>query len=214
MKNFYKPFFAVFSYRSLPIHIAMWAITYVCVITGLDWAYFQAVNHEPFMRLFQPALFVGFFVPFLLPPALYVFGQLRKNIELKQLGLLEATAALLGWVTSSLYKAFTGRLSPHMQVSTTGGYLDTSHTFNFGFLRDGIFWGWPSSHTAVAFAMAVAFAVAYGKRMRSSVLVILYALYIGIGVSLGAHWLSDVVAGVLLGSLVGYAVGMAYKPQG
>jgi membrane-associated phospholipid phosphatase len=33
--------------------------------------------------------------------------------------------------------------------------MDSRHGFQFGFLKGGIFWGWPSGHTTVAFSMAL-----------------------------------------------------------
>jgi membrane-associated phospholipid phosphatase len=39
---------------------------------------------------------------------------------------------------------------------------------------------------------------------------ILYAFYVGIGVSLTIHWFSDFVAGAIIGSVVGAVVGKCF----
>ena len=51
------------------------------------------------------------------------------------------------------------------------------------FLRGGVFWGWPSSHTTIAFAMAVTILMLFPKQKWVGYMAITYALYIGLGVS-------------------------------
>jgi len=69
--------------------------------------------------------------------------------------------------------------------------VDISRSFQFGFLRHGIFWGWPSSHTTIAFSIAVTLFVLYPKNLAVRILALLFAFYIGIGVSMSIHWFSD-----------------------
>ena len=103
------------------------------------------------------------------------------------------------------YKAFTGRAHPTHNVGA-----DISHVFHFGFLRGGVFWGWPSSHTTIAFAMAVTVFTLYPKQRWLGLLAILYAFYVGIGVSMTIHWFSDFVAGAIIGSVIGTVVGKSF----
>ena len=56
----------------------------------------------------------------------------------------------MGLLISSAYKAVTGRVHPAHTIGE-----DISADFRFGWMRGGVFWGWPSSHTTIAFAMAV-----------------------------------------------------------
>jgi hypothetical protein len=42
---------------------------------------------------------------------------------------------------------------------------------------------------------------------------ILYAFYIGLGVSMTIHWYSDFVAGAIIGSVVGMVVGKSFPRQ-
>lgn len=86
---------------------------------------------------------------------------------------------------------------------------DTSRAFQFGFGQGGIFWGWPSSHTTVAFATAFAL-ISLIPRSKWRWLALIYAFFIGLGVSVTIHWFSEFVAGALIGAAVGLAVGKTY----
>ena len=89
--------------------------------------------------------------------------------------------------------------------------MELSRNFNFGFLKHGMFWGWPSSHTTIAFAMAVTLMKLFPVNKIITILCLLYALYIGIGVSFSIHWLSEFIAGAIIGSLVGKVVAKSYE---
>ncbi|MDE1919564.1 MAG: phosphatase PAP2 family protein [Patescibacteria group bacterium] len=184
-------------------------LTYALVASDSDWRYFEFTRAESFLAFGFPAALIGFFVPVLLPPGLYAFGALRKSFSLKNIGAALGQAAIIGWLISSLYKAFSGRLHP--EITTSLSTLDISKIFNFGFLKNGIFFGWPSSHTAVAFAMAAAAIALLPRRREVALLALLYALYIGFGVSVSIHWLSDAVAGALIGTVAGLVVGRSYR---
>jgi len=41
----------------------------------------------------------------------------------------------------------------------------------------------------------------------------LYALYIGVGVSMTIHWFSDFVAGAIVGAVIGITVGNAFNER-
>ena len=73
-----------------------------------------------------------------------------------------------------------------------------------------MFWGWPSSHTTVAFAMALALWELYPENRLIRYGAILYAFYVGIGVSITIHWFSEFVAGAIIGSVIGVVVGKSF----
>lgn len=181
--------------------------TYFLVTTGVDWWYFE--HTRIFFSLALPAAILGFFVPILTPVILYLWGEATQSATLQRNAALVAQAGLLGIFTSSLYKAFTGRPGPEFLTNLIN--VDISHVFNFGILKHGVFWGWPSSHTAVAFAMSTAIILLYPKNKVLSLLIGAYALYIGLGVSISIHWFSDFIAGALLGILVGGVVATKTK---
>jgi membrane-associated phospholipid phosphatase len=82
--------------------------------------------------------------------------------------------------------------------------------FQFGFLRGGVFSGWPSSHTTIAFAMAVTLFQLFPKQRWLGYVAITYAFYIGLGVSMTIHWFSDFLAGAIIGMAIGTVVGKTF----
>ncbi len=183
--------------------LAACAVTFAVVRTGMDWNYFLWVRDPHLNKMFFPALVVGGFVPVSLPLFLIVIGSLFNSPRSAVIGWALGQAALIGSITSSLLKAFTGRLQPDLHNL----FVDSSHGFQFGFMQHGIFWGWPSSHTTIAFAMAITLIYLFPKHRHIAFYSIIYAFYIGIGVSLAIHWLSEFIAGALIGTAIGMTVG-------
>ncbi len=213
MKHFFSTFIPnllrCFSLRYIPWHILAVAITCIVVTTNLDWHYFLTFRSELLSILFLPALIIGGLLPIILPIVLLVIGTMRGNKILKINALALAQSAIIGSIISSTYKAFTGRVQPDLYNLA----IDSSHQFNFGFLEHGIFWGWPSSHTTIAFATTVTLIYLYPhiKKLKWSAL--LYAFYIGFGVSISIHWFSEFIAGAIIGSVIGVVVGKSFQRQ-
>ncbi|MDB5225338.1 MAG: hypothetical protein JWL87_290 [Candidatus Adlerbacteria bacterium] len=202
-------FARIFAPRYLVWHALFIVATYLLVVSGFDWWYFTQTRSPYLFELTLPAAIGGFFVPIIVPVLWYGWGSWRKNRKAMLAAATLAQAQGLGWLISSVYKAFTGRIQPEFLTYTN--MTDISHQFNFGFWQHGIFWGWPSSHTAVAFAGAAALIGMYPKNKVLAVVAGLYALYIGIGISVSIHWFSDFVAGAILGALVGTVVARQLK---
>jgi len=182
-------------------------VTYVIVRSGFDVLWFQFSVHHPW--IFSAgfvSVIVGFLAPVLVPVALYVYGLFRKNFLSQLTALAVAQAAALGLFISSFIKVFTGRIPPGAFTNNTlfGG-------FQFGILRGGIFYGWPSSHTTIAFAMATAIVALYPHNRAVKICAFTYAFLIGLGVSVDIHWFSDFIAGALIGCAIGFAVGKGFK---
>ncbi len=177
------------------------AITFVLVERGFDWRYFEATRGAFFQQLGLPAAIIGFFVPIILPVGLYVAGEIRRDDKMMKISVAVAQAIVIALIVSSTYKAFTGRTQPEFFMHTSD--IDISRDFQFGFWRHGIFWGWPSSHTAVAFAGTVSLVMLYPRSKILRYVMIFYAIYIGLGVSISIHWFSDMIAGAILGTLIG-----------
>jgi membrane-associated phospholipid phosphatase len=206
---------ASFTGRNLLWHALAIGLTIAIVMSGLDWSYFRATRNATLQSLVRPALVLGTILPVLGTLLLLLVGELRKNRRLITTAWALGQAALLGYVVSCTYKALTGRLPPpyhgfQMSAMNEGSPVDSSHGFQFGFLKGGIFWGWPSSHTTVAFAMAACVIALYPQNRRLIMLAALYALYIGLSVSVSIHWLSEFVAGAIIGSVVGSVVGKSF----
>lgn len=191
---------ACFRPRRLVWHLVAIGLTCILVTAGLDWRYFLATR-SPVLRAWMfPAVHIGGLLPIVLPLALLALGILKAN--LRTAGWAVAQAEIIGGFVAALYKALTGRAHP---VHEAGA--DLTHLFRFGFLRGGVFWGWPSSHTTIAFSMAITIFVLFPKPRWVGLLAVMYAVYVGVGVSMTIHWLSDFVAGAIFGTLVGVIVG-------
>ena len=207
----------IFSGWNLGWHALAIVLTMIIVSSGLDWSYYLATRGDWFTPLARPGIVLGGIVPMFGILGLLLIAAAAKNRRLLTSAWGLGQAALLGFVISSTCKAFTGRRPPPYSWSSgrLGTYLatppDTSHGFQFGFLKGGMFWGWPSSHTTVAFAMAACLIAMFPRNRPLVVLAALYALYVGLSVSVSIHWLSEFVAGAILGSVIGTVVGRSFS---
>jgi membrane-associated phospholipid phosphatase len=194
-----------FTGRKIVWHIIAVILTFILVMSGVDWRYFLATHNPAFRSWMFPAVRIGGLLPLALPLILFAVGIIARNAKTTLAGWAVGQAALLGLFVSSVYKAVTGRIHPAHTVGT-----DISHVFQFGWLRGGVFWGWPSSHATIAFAMAVTVFTLCPKQRWLGFVAILYAFYVGMGVSMTIHWFSDFVAGAIIGSVIGAVVGKCF----
>jgi membrane-associated phospholipid phosphatase len=186
-------------------HLLAIALTYIIVTSGFDWWYFESTRNMFLQKITLVPAIIGFFVPIIVPIVIYIIGKNKKDIRRKIIALGVAQAEIIAYLISIVYKTFTGRTQP--EFFTHNSLADISREFHFGFLQHGVFWGWPSSHTMVAFAMSFALIMLYPKNKKILYISIIYAFFIGIGVSISIHWFSDFLAGAILGTLVGIIVG-------
>ena len=130
------------------------------------------------------------------------------------MGLAVGQSAILGLLISGFYKAFTGRIQPpghSLMAISSNNLVDISRDFQFGFLRHGVYWGWPSTHATLAFAISAAFWTLFPENKIIRFLALIYAFYVGIGVAITSiHWFSEFVAGAIIGSVIGITVGKSY----
>lgn len=203
--NLINNFKEIFISKNIYWHILAWVLTFVIVMSRFDWYYFTKVKDIEFLKLFGAATLLGMLVPIMIIITLAVASIVSKSKRVRILFYTIIQSAFLGWLVSSIYKAFTGRVQPPRNY-----LVDTSMDWNFGFWQHGIFWGWPSSHTTVAFAMSFALVYLYPKNKLVKVLAIIYAFYIGIGITLHIHWFSEFVAGAIIGFVVGRVVGKSF----
>ncbi len=208
-RNLLSDIVSIFTGKNFFFHVLAVALTYIIVISGLDWKYFLFVRDLPLRSFLSPATGLGMLVPIFGLPLLFMIAKLKNNKKLLMITWAVATSAFLAWLISSFYKALTGRVQPPRGAVTT--LIDSSHNWNFGFFEHGIFWGWPSSHTMVAFAMSFVIITLFPKKKLAVTLALLYAFYIGLGISMQIHWLSEFVAGAIIGAVIGIVVGKSFK---
>ena len=207
--NFPRNVMKCFAGYNLLWHFLTIVLTYFIVTSGFDWLYFESSRSSLLRSILFPAVRLGSRVPIIVPPALYVIGKLGRNLKVINTTYALGQSVLIGLLVASFYKAFTGRVHPPRLL--TPDTIDISREFRFGFLRGGVFWGWPSSHTTIAFAMAVTILTLYPENKIVRYSAIFYALYIGLGVSISIHWFSDFVAGAIIGTVIGLAVEKSFR---
>jgi membrane-associated phospholipid phosphatase len=189
-------------------HIIAVALTLILVMSGFDWQYFGATRSPLLRSGMFPAVVIGGLLPIVLPLSLLALGGIAGSAETRLVGWAIGQAELIGACVAAAYKAMTGRAHPAHVVGA-----DLSHIFRFGLLRGGVFWGWPSSHTTIAFAMAVTTFTLFPKQKWLGCAALTYAFYVGLGVSMTIHWFSDFVAGAIFGTVIGVVVGRSFLPK-
>lgn len=213
-----KNVLTIFSGRNFLYQLLAILLTVMIVKTGFDWAYFRSTRSEIFAQLAFPAIMLGSLIPIFGTLVILSFGAICKNQRIISTAWALGQSAILGYLISISYKAFTGRIPPpfrgfRMSATNLNSPTDTSHGFQLGFLKGGVFWGWPSSHTTVTFAMSACLITLYPKNKTLTVLALVYAFYVGLGVSVSIHWLSEFVAGAIIGSVIGRVVGNNFREK-
>jgi membrane-associated phospholipid phosphatase len=193
-------------------YILAGAGTFIMVKTGIDWNWniFAYSRRGLAVGAGFSLLIIGILVPVGASLGCFLYGRRKGDMKLKYAGLAMGQAALIGMLMTSAMKAFTGRPSPGL-IGDKRYDGDFSGEFAFGFMERGISRGWPSGHTATAFAMAAALAQMYPKNRLLKIAAYLYAVIMGAGMSISAHWASDCVAGALIGCAIGKSVGASYR---
>jgi membrane-associated phospholipid phosphatase len=191
--------------------------TYGLVKSGIDWKWNRmAYNNEWLAWSGTPFGALGYVIPVAAPVGLYVYGRKHDDVKLQITGLALGQSAILALGISSTIKAFTGRREPgimehHIYPDRPGDVNDYSGDWAFGFMKRGIFSGWPSSHTIVAFALATTLAELYPDNTWLKVGAFAYAGCTGLGMSLFGHWVSESFAGALMGYAIGKSVGRSFN---
>ena len=163
MKQFFstlpRNIIACFQGRMIIWHVIAIALTFILVASGFDWGYFLSTRAPSLRSWMFSAVHLGGLLPIILPLVLLAFGSLSRSARTRLVGWAVGQAEVIGGLVAASYKAITGRTHPPHMVGA-----DMSHIFQFGFLRGGVFWGWPSSHTTIAFAMAVTILMLFPKK--------------------------------------------------
>ena len=216
-RDYLKNIILIFKGRNLLWHSLAIILTIIIVASGFDWSYYLATRNPALLMIAFPAVMLGGTLPILAPTIVLIVGSVMKWARVKMTAWALGQAAILGALISGTYKAFTGRIPPPlsgmfgMPSNPAFSLTDSSHAFQFGWFDGGVFWGWPSTHTTIAFAMAVCLVMLYPKNKKLAFFALLYALYVGLGVSMTIHWFSEFVAGAIIGSIIGVVVGKSFK---
>ena len=188
--------------------------TWAFIETGIDWSWRNiAYENDWLSRCGTPGLYIGYVVPGITPIVTYIIGRSIKNEKLQISGLALAQSFVLTLGIQSILKMSTGRALPgivngldHTRNSRIDDFSDEFNWFNMNFIG-----GWPSGHTANAFAAAATIAEIYHDNLPVKIGVYTYAILMGLGKSVSVHWVSEVFAGALIGYAIGKTVGKSYR---
>jgi membrane-associated phospholipid phosphatase len=204
----------VFSYNYGANFVGAGLGTWAFIGTGIDWKWRNiAYDHAWLSNCGRPGLHLGYIVPGLTPIVLYVAGRLAEDKKLLIAGLALAQSLLLTLAVQTPLKMITGRASPgianeldHARNQSTDDFSKKFDWFNNNFIA-----GWPSGHTANAFAAAATISELYKNNLWLKIGAYSYATLIGVGVTLNVHWASEALAGALIGYAVGKTVGKSFN---
>jgi hypothetical protein len=169
-------------------------------------------EHKSCADFFHPVVSVGTVLTPAFGAACYFGGMAKSDPELKGLGSALLQSQILTSLYIGLLKGITGR--PHPNPDSGADMKKLSRTFRFGFLRGGLFWGWPSGHTASAMALASTLTAYYPENTWLKIGGAALVAYTMTGVAaVGGgrmHWFSDAVAAAFMTFAIGHTVGDYY----
>ncbi len=205
-----------FKGNNLYLQLAAVASTALIVYTNTDYNVEHYFNqHEQYGNLGRPPVHFAMLFPFVIGGGLYAYGKLGKNDEVLGASFAVLQSSLLCFLYNSFLKAITGR--PHPDWRHNSNMKDLSKTFRFGFLRGGIYWGWPSGHTSSTMAVVAALTSFYPHNTWLKIAGFGYVAYMMFAVSSlnrgGMHWFSDAVAAAFTSYAIGSTVGKFYRSK-
>jgi membrane-associated phospholipid phosphatase len=144
---------------------------------------------------------------------LYLTGRISQNAKFQITSMALTQSLMLTLGIQTVLKITTGRALPGLvnqldqrRSARVDNFCHEFHWFNMNPIA-----GWPSGHTANAFAAAATIAEIYKDNTLLKIAAYSYATLIGVGISLTVHWASDVLAGALIGFAIGKTVGRSFS---
>jgi membrane-associated phospholipid phosphatase len=212
--NFGNNILDSFKGNNIYLHLAGIASSYILISTDVDYHVEKYFNeHEEYGKFARPVVYTGAFLPFVVGGGLFASAKIENNKETLGASFAVLQASLIEFLYNSTLKAITGRSNPDWRHNTDMDSL--SKSFKFGFLRGGIFWGWPSGHTATTMAVVSALTNYYPDKTWLKISGYSLVAYTIFGVSSvnrgGMHWFSDAIAATLMSYAIGSTVGKYYR---
>jgi len=188
--------------------------TWAFIETGIDWRWRNIAHDNIWLsNLGLPGLYVGYIVPALAPILTYTLGRYTNNKKIQITGMALTQTLMLCLAIQTPLKMITGRALPgivneldHERYSRTDDFSNEFNWFNMNPIA-----GWPSAHTANAFAAAATISKIYYDKTWLKIVAFSYATLIGFGTTLDVHWASEAFAGALIGYAIGSSVGKSYQ---
>ncbi len=212
--NFGNNILDSFKGKNIYYHLAGIASTILLVNLNVDYNVEHYFNlHEEYGKLGHPVVFSGMFLPFIAGGSLYAYSKIKNDDETLGASFAVLQASLIELIYNSTLKALTGRPNPDWRHNSDMESL--SKTFRFGFLRGGMFWGWPSGHTSNTMAVVSSLINYYPDKTWIKIAGYSLVAYTIFGVSSvnrgGMHWFSDAIAAAFMSYAIGSTVGKYYR---
>jgi membrane-associated phospholipid phosphatase len=212
--NFGNNILDSFKGNNIYLHLAGIASSYILINSNADYHVEKFFNeHEDYGKFARPVVYTGMFLPFVVGGGLYAYAKINKDDETLGASFAVLQASLIEFLYNSTLKAITGRSNPDWRHNTDMDSL--SKSFKFGFMRNGIFWGWPSGHTSTTMAVVSALTNYYPDKTWLKVAGYSLVAYTIFGVSSvnrgGMHWFSDAIAATFMSYAIGSTVGKYYR---
>ena len=141
--------------------------------------------------------------PLLLIPLYFFFKRRKERMSMLICTLL--TGVVSGLVTTVFFKPLFKRFRPTHHPS----FMDDVKTVN-DYIASGDY-GFISGHTTNAFAFAVMSALVIKNKWYSSAIFIWAVMMAYSRIYLGAHFITDVIPGMIAGSLIGWFLYRLYN---
>ena len=214
--NLGNNFLDSFKGDNLYLHLAGVASTFLLVSSNTDYQIEHFFNeHEKYGNAARPVIRIAMYFPFVIGGSLYALGKLNHDNEAVGASFAVLQSSLMAFLYNSFLKAITGR--PHPDWRDSNDMESLSKTFRFGFLRGGMFWGWPSGHTSSTMAVVSALTNFYPDKTWLKIAGYSYVAYMIFSVSSlnrgGMHWFSDAIAAAFMSYAIGSTVGKYYRSR-
>lgn len=161
-----------------------------------------------------PAVWGGYLAPLTLGVGFWGYGMISPEGEAARIGSIVLQSTLLSFSYQSALKIITGRQNPD-----TIEYAEdqASKKFRFGFNKGGIDWGWPSGLMMINTSSLIALNTVYTDNLALQIGSSLWLGYVFLSNPVheagSLAWLSDAVAGTLMGIAIGRSVGKTFSDQ-
>lgn len=194
--------------------------TWIIIETGFDWKWRNIMfDNRGFENAGNIAMPLGNTVPVITPIIFYISGKYYENEKAVTAAEALTQAFIMTATIQTPLKMITGRREPglqdrgsifddnlHERVYGKDDFSNEWDWFNMDYVK-----GWPSGHTANAFAAAATLSEIYHDYTWVKIGAYTYATLLGVGTTTTSHWFSEAFSGALIGYAIGKTVGKSYR---
>jgi membrane-associated phospholipid phosphatase len=212
----------IYTWPNVMFHVGAAALTPVLAQTA-DLPvqnYFQIHNPLGGNGVADTLYFVGWVAPLSVPAGVWFGGLLTDDPELASGGAAAVQAVVVQAVVVSTLKWITDRAGPYpggnpqSKRGSSPLFRNSNDPTDFDFnpfkISEGL--RWPSGHTSSMFSLVSALTAFYPDQVLIPAIGYPIAAAVGLGVIEGDyHWFSDVVAGALIGHIIGWVTGTQFR---